>query len=169
MICEMCGNNVPRTRRMTVQGAVMNLCDNCAKFGDGYKAPSSGDRVAAPTRDVIESRLERRERRMQTKDIYANTTSVQLIGDYGEVIREAREKKGMDIDDFGQSIGVKKITLLKVESGKLVPDDRLIATLEKALDIKLKETVVEGVQKQSSGRNQGMTLANFIKEDKRKK
>ena len=170
MICEMCGGDVPKTRRMTVQGAYLNLCDKCARFGEGYRPlPSSDDRPAeASSRGVIDQRLERRERRMQTRDIYAGAAAVELIPGYGKAIRQAREAKGLSMDDFAKSIGVKKLTLNKVEAGNLTPDDKLVAILEKALGIKLKEAVQSGAPAGGGQKSQGMTLANFVREDKRK-
>lgn len=168
MICEMCGRDVPTTRPMMVQGAKLNLCPNCMKYGDDYKAPRD-DTAPVANSAVIQDRLERRERRMGTKDIYEGTASVMLVEDYGDRIRNARMKRKMELEDFAKSISEKKGTLFKVESYNLVPDDKLIAKLEKALNIKLKETVQTGGVVSGGPKSQGMTLGNFIKVEKKKK
>ena len=100
---------------------------------------------------------------MKSKDIYGSTT-VEIIDDYGGAIREAREARGMDLEQFAASIQEKKGLLAKVEANNLIPDDKLIKKIEKALDIKLMETVQSGstVGGGSSGK---MTLANFIKKE----
>ena len=159
MICEMCGKDVPQTRAVIVEGTKLNVCPGCAKFGEDYRSPSAGGAPVSQT--VIDQRLERRERRMKSKDIYAGTTSVELIEDYGGAIREAREAKGMDLEQFAASIQEKKGLLAKVEANNLVPDDKLIKKIEKALDIKLMETVLSGTTVCGS-RSEKMTLANFI-------
>jgi putative transcription factor len=70
----------------------------------------------------------------------------------------------MDLEQFAASINEKKGTLAKVESNHLVPDEKLMRKIEKALGIKLTEAVAA-----SSGTNKGqsakMTLESFIKKE----
>ena len=160
MICEMCGKEVPLTKAVIVEGTRLNVCPNCAKFGEDYRANQSGAPISS---SVIEQRLEKRERRMKTKDIYQGTTSTEIIDNYGGVIREAREAKGMDLEQFAASILEKKGTISKIEANTLVPDDKLIKKIEKALGIKLTETVQTGVSVGGGNSNNKMTLGNFIK------
>ena len=168
MICEMCGRDVPQTRTVIVEGSRLNVCPGCARFGEDYRSSSAGG--APVTQSVIEERLERREKRMKSKDIYAGTTGVELVDDYGgviraarEVIRAAREAKGMDLEQFASSILEKKGTIAKIESNSLVPDDKLVKKIEKALGIKLTETVQSGVTVGPGNAGNKMTLGNFIK------
>jgi TIGR00270 family protein len=163
MICEMCGKEVPVTRPMIVEGTRLSLCPGCARFGDEYKG-SAGSTSAPVSKTVIEERLQKRERRMQTRDVYSSTT-LELIDNYGSAIREAREAKGMDLEQFAASIFERKGIISRIEANDLVPDDKMIAKLEKALGIKLKEAVQSGA-KVGGGSNSGsMTLSNFIKKE----
>jgi len=162
MICEMCGKEVPLTKAVIVEGTKLNVCPNCSKFGEDYRANQSGAPISS---SVIEQRLERREKRMQTKDIYAGTATVELVDDFGGVIREAREAKGMDLEQFAASILEKKGTLSKIESNSLIPDDKIIKKIEKALGIKLTETVQSGVTVGGGNNSNKMTLGNFIKKE----
>ena len=107
MICEMCGKEVPLTKTVVIEGSRLNVCPNCARFGEDYRANQSGAPIST---SVIDQRLEKRERRMKTKDIYAGASSTELVDDYGGVIREARIAKGMDLDQFAASILEKKGT-----------------------------------------------------------
>lgn len=164
MICEMCGSEVPITKPMIVEGTKLNLCPNCARFGDEYKGQTPTPSTPVP-KSVIEDRLQRRERRMQTKDIYSASV-MELIDDYGTVVRNAREAKGLDLDEFSKSIFERKGTIARIEANDLVPDDKLIGKLEKALNIALKEEVRSGGQVGGGGnRSEGMTLSNFIKKE----
>ncbi len=155
----MCGKDVPQTRAVIVEGTRLNACPNCARFGEDYRPQSGG---APVSQSVIDERLEKRERRMKSKDIYSGAASVELIDDFGGAIRAAREAKGMDLEQFAESILEKKGVLAKVEANNLIPDDKLIKKIEKALNIKLMETVQSGksVGSQNTGK---MTLGNFIK------
>jgi putative transcription factor len=161
MICEMCGKEVPATRQVIIEGTRLSVCPGCAKFGDEYKTGgASGAPVAA---SVVEERLQRRERRMGTRDVYEGTTSTEIIDDFGRAVREAREKKGMDLEKFSASINEKKGTIAKVETNSMIPDDKLAKKLEKALGISLRETVQTGAMPGSANNNGKMTLSNFIK------
>jgi putative transcription factor len=161
----MCGKEDIATKPMMVEGTRLNLCPNCARFGDEYKASGGASSQGSPvTRTVIEERLQKRERRMGTRDVYAGQATLELIDDYGKVIREAREAKGLDLEEFGKQILEKKGILAKVEAHDLIPDDKLINKLEKALNIKLRELVSPGAQVGPSGRKQeAFTLNDFIK------
>ncbi len=163
MICEMCGKEVPVTKTVVVEGSRLTVCPNCARFGEDYRGSASGGAPVSHT--VIEERLQKRERRMKSKDIYAGSSTVELVDDYGGVIREAREARGMDLDQFAASILEKKGTLSKIESNNLVPDDKLIKKIEKALGIKLTETVQSGVSVGNGGGSNKMTLGNFIRRE----
>lgn len=162
MICEMCGKEVPATRTMLIEGTKLDVCPNCSKFGDEYRG--SRPKGSAPTASpqVIEQRLQRREQRMKPKDIYRGKEDVELVDDYGGVIRKARMDKGMDLEEFAASIFEKKGILAKIESNDLVPDDKMVKKLEKALDIKLTETVSAG-NSIGGGQSSKMTLSDFIK------
>ena len=160
-ICEMCGKEVPVTKPVFIEGSRLNVCSNCAKFGDDYRAQSKGG-APAPSAQVIEQRLQRREQRMQTKDVYRGTETVELIDDYGGAIRKARMAKGMDLDQFAASILEKKGILAKIEANDLIPDDKMVKKLEKALDIKLTETVTSS-GRIGGGQSTKMSLGDFIK------
>jgi len=165
MICEMCGKSSPEAKPMMVEGTRLILCPACSKFGDGIKGGGNAPNGAPIASNIIAQRLERRERRMSTKDVYSTGTTLDLIDDYGGEIRKAREARNMDLEAFAQSILEKKGTLAKIESNNLIPDDKLIAKLEKALQIKLREIVQSGVKVGGSRKSEGMTLDHFIKKE----
>ena len=70
----------------------------------------------------------------------------------------------MDLKTFANEIQEKQGILAKVESNNLVPEDRLIKKIEKALDIKLTEAVQSGGTV-GGGYSNSMTLGNFIKRE----
>lgn len=163
MICEMCGRDAP-TRPVFIEGTKINVCQNCSRFSDDSKTAGKGG-VPGPSAAVIEERLQRRERRMQTKDVYAGMSSVELVDDYGGLIRRTRQKLGMDQEEFASSINEKKGIIAKLESNDMIPDEKLTRKIEKALNIKLTETVQTSGDINAKGGNQRMTLENFIKRE----
>ena len=162
MLCELCGKETDVTRPVFVEGTKLQVCQNCLRFGEEYRPQSGKSGAPPPSALVIEERLQKREKRMQTKDVYASTQSTEIAEDYGRILREARTAAGMDIEQFAASINEKKGVIAKIESNNLVPDEKLMRKIEKALNIKLTETVQSGA---SANRLQSgkMTLENFVK------
>jgi putative transcription factor len=70
-------------------------------------------------------------------------TSQEIVEDYGEVIREARERLGYTHEDLAKKINEKDSLLRKVETSKLAPNLQLISKLEHTLKIKLLVPVAE--------------------------
>ena len=166
MICEMCGKDVPSTRTVYIEGTSLSVCSNCVKFSDENRNAKGGSAAAGPSSAILQQRLERRERRMNPKNLYADGRDrIQLVIGYGDVIKEAREAKGLDLERFAASIGEKKGIIAKVEAEDLTPDDKLIKKMEKALGIKLTEIVQSGGAIGGGNTNKTMTLANFIKKE----
>ena len=162
MLCELCGKDAGTARPIFIEGTKLNVCQNCVRFGEEYKTQQGKPGAPAPSALVIEERLQRRERRMQTRDVYASAHSTEIVDDYGKVIKDARTAAGMDMEQFAASISEKKGLIAKIESNDLVPDEKLMRKIEKALNIRLTETVQTGI---GSNRPQTakMTLENFIK------
>lgn len=104
---------------------------------------------------------------MKTKDIYSGTETTVLRADAGKVIGDAIKATGMSVKDFSASIGEKELTINKIINGSLVPDDKIIAKLEKTLGVKVYEAV-ESAAVYSKGQSGGMTLGSFIKTEKKR-
>ncbi len=164
MICEMCGKEVPLTRAVFIEGTKLEVCPHCSKFGDEFRGSRPKGAAPAASPQVIEQRLQRREQRMKGRDIYRGTEDIELIDDYGGAIRKARMEKGMDREQFAASIFEKKGILAKIESNDLIPDDKMVKKLEKALGIKLTETVKSGGNI-GGGQSTRMSLGDFIKKE----
>lgn len=161
MLCEMCGKQVTFCKKVTIEGVLLEVCTECAKFGKEAKAvgPPPKGRELKP---VITHRLEVREKRLQQKDIYRAAGEEELVPDYSEVIRRARERVGMTVKDLALKLNEKATVLSKVEAGAMRPDERLIGKLQRELGIALKEKIAPiSASKQSGQRT--LTLADLIK------
>jgi putative transcription factor len=136
-ICELCGKDVPETRSTWVEGTQLKLCKDCQRFGDKVKSGTS----ESPTKVVIESRLQQRERRMRSRDIYKEEDAFELADDYSKRIRDSRNAKGWTHEQLGAKINERVTILSKIESGTMKPTDDLVSKLEKSLGIILIEKV----------------------------
>lgn len=140
MICELCGADVPRTKTVRVEGSVLAVCPNCARFGSDVSAPPARRKTMPPQ---IADRLEARRRRMTPRDVYKQAGEEELALDYAERIRRAREARGWKQADLGAKINERATVIAKLESGTMIPNEGLTRRLERALDIKLREKAPE--------------------------
>ena len=139
MLCEVCGADVLRTKTVTVEGTVLNVCPNCARFGTEVGPSALPARRGTPP--VIAKALEKRERRRSEKDVYEQGGEEDLAGDYAHRVRRAREARGWKQADLGAKINERVTVIAKIESGSMIPNEDLLRRLERALGIKLKEKV----------------------------
>jgi len=158
MICEMCGKKVSSLKAILIEGSTLNVCGNCARFGK----PVKPEIAATPVE--IAQRLELRDRRLRTKNVFENIEN-ELVDDYARKIRDARTKMNMTPEELGKRINEKKTIITKIESGSMKPDENLIKKLEITLNIKLTEkTKTEKVETKRTGST--LTIGDLIKRGK---
>lgn len=153
MICEVCGKNVPRLRKVLIEGAVMNVCDECARLG----VPVEDKKVLKPR--VVHNQPQQREQRRQND--FPDESEV-LVEDYGERVRRARESRNLTLEEAAKKLLEKKNVLSKIERGEMKPDRELIRKLEKFYSIKLTEKVSHEASV-SKVKGEGLTLGDIIK------
>ena len=170
MECEMCGKKVG-TRRYMVQGAVMNLGLECAKYGTPMDAPAP-----VGTQAAMQQGLERREQRMASRNVYDGGDQSVMVEDFGPRIHRAREAKGLSHEQLGNKVSARVPELKHIEAGKLRPSDAVAKKLERELGITLFEKVegpapaVSGVPKKGASGGSGLTIGDLLKDamDKKK-
>lgn len=160
MICEMCGVDVPRLKRIVIEGSMLEVCPRCEKFGQDYDQVKDGEGIIG--RDTIVERLERREKRLKSRDVFEKGER-ELAFDFPGRIRNARARLGLNQEELGKKINEKKSVVAKLETGDMIPDDKLIRKLERALDISLMEEVGPVMAPQHHEASRGMTLGDLIK------
>ena len=146
MQCEVCGREiVGKPHRVIIEGAKMVTCGECAKLGSGYWTPEpEAPKLKTPVRRVsgisVGAPLKRKVNSITT-GIHGD---IEIVERYGLIVRRAREKLGLTLEDLGKKIKEKESVIKKIEGEKIVPDFRLAAKLEHALKIKLLTKVSEG-------------------------
>ena len=185
--CELCGRNMKgRGRNVTIEGAEMLVCPQCAaKFGGqspdasgrpSYDRPSQpswiGSSISRPTtaarprtisKPVTPKRMKPRPESAPLLDDMA------LIEDYADTIRKARQKKNMSQDELAQKVGERISTLQSIESGRLKPTRKTIRGLERELDISLLEPIdAVPLRITREGDGAGPTLGDIVKVKKKK-
>jgi len=156
MECELCGTECD-CKPANVDGVKMMLCPRCMKHGqrinDYDSTPTS---VKKPILDRI--------KRPKVKDVYRDMEK-ELVSDWNEIIKNAREKKGLSREELGFKIGERTVTISKIENGDLRPSDKMVEKLEKELEITLVEKVTGLSTMPRSSQSRGLTLGDFIKKE----
>lgn len=137
----------------------MNVCPNCTRYGES--TPSPRRREEHP---LVARRLEKRQKRMRTRDVFEKASAESLVLDYPDRIRRARERRNLSQKELGKAINEKWSVINKLETGDLRPSDSLVLKLEKKLDIKLREKV-EDIHVRKQDETPTMTLADLLKEE----
>lgn len=169
MICEMCGKESDIVRTIFLEGAQLKVCKECSRFGEsseGKSSPKKGKGGVAPTRAVVAERLQARERRMRSRDVFQEETVIDLVPDYDRIIRDARMARDLKQDELASRVNEKSSVIAQLENGSMRPSDQLIKKLERELNIKLTERVALVKPESSKGGRNVLTLGDLIKKEK---
>ena len=150
--CEMCGAEQSSLTTTKVEGAKLDLCDECTEFGTEVKTESSssgsskystsssssgssgGSSGSTTTGSTGSSGGSSNQRR---KDMFDDMD--EIAGDYDDRIREAREGEGLTQEELANDLNEKASLIRKLERGDVLPSDDVRKKLEKRLGISLAE------------------------------
>ena len=136
----MCGKDADTLTPVRVEGSVLQLCADCAKFGQALTPPPSPSVVArGGYSDYVEPRNPKalRPRSTEERDVFADMPELELSPDWAQRIRHQRERLGWTPEEFGKRLNEKKSLVLKVESGSFRPPDVTLRKIERLLKIRL--------------------------------
>jgi putative transcription factor len=162
MNCEMCGMETKSLKKILVEGTVLSVCPRCAKYGKEITPATSQSAIPVPFRKTAVPK---------ETDIYEKMPDEELVDDYNERIRKAREARGWSQEELGKRINEKRSIIAKIETKEFRPPDALVKKLESTLNIKLMEKVEENVTLKNRSTHGTLTLGDMIviKEEKKKK
>ena len=173
--CEMCGKDVASPNRVKIEGAELDVCDECTDFGTEvetqetsatstkYSTGSSGSSGSGSSSSASSSSggssggsSSRRRDMFDEMD--------ELAQDYDQLIREGREAQGLSQQDLARQLNEKASLIRKLEHGDSLPSDQVQRKLEKALDIDLSAGGSgEETEWSSEGASGGYTLGDVVK------
>jgi putative transcription factor len=172
--CEMCGAEKASLTTTKVEGAELELCDDCKQFGTEVRTESSssgsskysttsssgtasgGSSGSASASSSSSSGGSRRRR-----DMFDDME--ELAADYDERIREARESRGLSQEDLAKDLNEKASLIRKLERGDILPSDSVQRKLERELEISLTEGGGDEEAEWSSGSSTTTTLGDVVK------
>jgi putative transcription factor len=155
----MCGKETDLVRA-SVEGAEMNVCADCARFGKvlEMRGDKLGHSSSFPGIRKVRS-LPRRPEVLQA-----------IVPDYAMKIRQAREKMGLTQEEFAKKLGEKQSIMQKMESGAFRPSIKTARKLERLLRIRIVEDLEDGnvpLSEASGSSSASLTIGDFIKVKKR--
>jgi len=175
--CEMCGAETSNPNRVKIEGAELDVCDDCTEFGtevrteepsststkystsssgsgSGSDSTSSGSASGGSTGSSSGGRSRR-------DDVYDDLE--ELAPNYGDRIREGREAAGMSQEDLAKQLNEKASLMRKLEHGDTLPSDDVQGKIERALDIDLTVSGGDTEAEWSGGSSTGeYTLGDMV-------
>ena len=149
--CELCGSPVSAPYTVLVEGVELRVCAKCAKGKKVMNRPASARAASASGRAAAPKRQQK-----------AREEDLEVVEDYGNIIKKARESMGIPIKVLGEMINEKETLLLRLEEQKTLPSISLARRLERALNIKLlaQPDISEEAQQQR-GRG-SLSIGDFV-------
>ena len=139
--CELCGKDT-LLFHADVEGTELKVCKACGSFG----------KIAVPMNRTVQHAQLPQELQLSE----AVTPSV------SKLVKNAREHKKLTQKEFAKMINEKESIIHKIETGAFEPSIALARKLEKALNIRLVETVEE--EHLPKGKSSGpVTIGDIIK------
>jgi putative transcription factor len=130
--CEVCGRSSNSLQRVSIEGSLLLVCPSCLS-----RLGSRAVIVWEERRRVVERRVRRARDRLGDVD---------LVEDFGERVRRAREARGWSEAALAQRLKVSVDVVRRIESGKLKPSLQLARSLESILKVKLLIPAEEGLE-----------------------
>ena len=145
--CELCGAETATPTTAKVEGAELEVCDDCAELGTEVRRPdesttstkystssdSGGGDSTATTRSSSGGGTGGGRKR--GSEMYDDVD--ELAQDYDDRIRAARENAGLSQEDLANQLNEKASLIRKLERGDMLPSDEVQGKLERALDVSL--------------------------------
>ncbi|MGC9152584.1 MAG: multiprotein bridging factor aMBF1 [Vulcanisaeta sp.] len=167
LTCDVCGSVIDGEPVIVeIDGAVLTLCQKCARKYVGVKGvkvirgPSPIQAAQQPM--TVVKYESRRGTTYRVNKPRVNVDRYEVVENYAELIKEARESLGMSRDVLAKVIGVKESVLKRIEDGQLIPDIELARKLEKTLGISLLREVEETQVNVGKPVNRSLTLGDVV-------
>jgi putative transcription factor len=165
--CEMCGAETASPTTVKIEGAELDVCDNCADFGTEVEQQSSASTSTKYSTDSSESGESSESSGgsgsaggSRGPDMFDDMEEV--VQDYDERIRNAREAAGLSQEDLADELNEKASLIRKLERGASLPSDSIQGKLERRLDITLTEGGVGDTEWEGGASTGEYTLGDVV-------
>jgi putative transcription factor len=132
MRCEVCGREIygnPYYR--VIEGGKLTVCGQCSQFSQQTWDPTRPQARKMPTR--------RRSAQPRRRSDIDTAENLELVEGYGMLVKKARQKKGLSVEDFAKQIREKESVVKKLEKENMNPPMNLVRKVQNALGVKILE------------------------------
>ncbi|ADD04190.1 cro/C1 family transcription regulator [Natrialba magadii ATCC 43099] len=177
--CEMCGAETSSPKTIKVEGAKLDVCSNCTDFGTEVRQPSSSSTSTKYSTGSSSSSSSSSGQSAGSSGASSSSSSSsstqrrndmfddmdELAPDYDDLVRSARENKGLSQSDLANELNEKSSLIRKIERGDTLPSDRVQSKLERFLEIDLSAEGSSGDDSEWSGGSSSgsYTLGDVVK------
>ncbi|WP_114575663.1 multiprotein bridging factor aMBF1 [Saliphagus sp. LR7] len=170
--CEMCGAETSSPKTVKIEGAELDVCSDCTDFGTEVRTESAS---STSTKYSTDSGSDSGSGSGSTGGTTASAGGGsppdmfddmdELVTDYDERIRSAREDRELSQSDLADELNEKASLIRKLERGDTLPSDRVQSKLERFLDIGLSADGGAGGDSEWSGGSStgSYTLGDVVK------
>lgn len=123
--CDICGANHVKAQ-ILLEGAKLLACSRCMKSGKiihYFREDDSGPLRPMPAKPLPKNAA----------------TDEEIVEGWGEIIRKARQSRGLTIEELASRVMEKGNYMHAIESGRIMPTLETAKKIEKELKIKLVE------------------------------
>jgi putative transcription factor len=139
--CVLCGKESKELVKVEVEGAEIEVCKNCAIAGK-FKAKE----IYRPIKRRI---------------VLPFQEELEFVANYGNIIKKAREAKGLSRKEFARILSEKESMIKRIEEEKAVPYEKLREKIEKFLGIKLLQKYEEKVKRKGETKSE-LTIGDIV-------
>jgi putative transcription factor len=169
----MCGSQQSSLTTVKVEGAELELCEDCKEFGTEvrtessssastkYSTSSSGDSSSSSGGSSGAGSGGSSGGSTRRRDMFDDMD--EIAADYDQKIREAREGRDLSQEDLADSLNEKASLIRKLERGDILPSDDVRKKLERKLEISLVEGSDGEDNEWSGGSSTTTTLGDVVK------
>ncbi len=150
MQCDMCGRETGLFRAV-IEDSELKVCKECARFGKII-------------RKIMPAAKQRRKTEEKEEEEVPEIIQA-IVPDYPQIVKKARESRGLKQEELAKKINEKESVVHKVETGHYEPNIMLAKKLERFLKIKIvEEQQIEKAKNQrKTASAEGFTIGDIIK------
>lgn len=145
----MCGETIRGPAKLVrVEGAELQVCSRCEKYGTAVQQPRRTDIVRPASRPGPAGRpsAPAQATAYRKRDMF-DYMEGEIVDDYANRVRHAREAKGLSQKELALQMMERELLVKKIEKGELVPEEAVRKKLEKVLGIRLLESIITDEEK----------------------
>lgn len=143
--CEMCGTETGSPKTVKIEGAELEVCDDCADFGTEVRTEETS---STSTKYSTSSSGSSSSSASSPSGGSSGTTGGggrrdmfdemdEVVQDYDDRIRTAREAEDLTQEELANQLNEKASLIRKLEQGQTLPSDEVQRKLERKLEISL--------------------------------